>query len=163
MNTSKSVIVWVIVLILVIIGLAWWLVRYSNPAANNLAAVGQFDATSTAGVAPKIEMDDQFPGDVVFISSVTLPQTGFVVIHKDDAGQPGYVVGAEYFDAKTGIGAVSLSEPTRDGETYFAVLHADTNNDKNFSLKTDLPLRDASGQLIMTQFEITKNLPERKG
>ncbi len=167
MNTSKAVIVWVVVLLLVIVGLAW-LIVLGNQSTGNLAAVGTALNNPDNGAnlpPPAVLVEDQFPGEVVYVSSAVLPRGGFVVIHKNDNGQPGYIIGAEYFSSATTTtaGVVSLSEATQEGETYWAVLHGDVAGDRNFSAAIDLPLRAGADQLIMVKFNVTKDLPERKG
>ena len=44
-------------------------------------------------------VEDQFPGSIVYLSSVTLAKGGWVVVHEDDSGKPGKIIGYKYFEA----------------------------------------------------------------
>ena len=163
-NNNKRAVVWVIVFIVIALLAAWWLLRQGS--SNNTAAVGDLGvASSTSAVdstGAEITVNDQFPGSIIFINSVTLPHSGWVVIRKNEKGNPGTIVGAGYFDAITHIGEVDLAQATVDGDQYFAILYRD-NGDKHFSLGGDQPLLTSTGQSIQTTFSVTRNLPERKG
>ncbi|MCX6719117.1 MAG: hypothetical protein NTZ38_01950, partial [Candidatus Taylorbacteria bacterium] len=58
----------------------------------------------------RVIIQDQFPGNVVYISTVSLAQPGWVVIRKDNAGQPGDIIGSMYFEAGTGPGKITLTK-----------------------------------------------------
>ena len=100
----------------------------------------------------RIVMSDQFPGNVVYISSVTLANGGIVVIHRDNAGAPGAVLGSAYFEKGTSPGRITLTSPTVDGGIYYAVLYADTNTDRSYTASTDTTIKDARGNVIMKLF-----------
>ncbi len=110
--------------------------------------------TTPVQVVNRVILQDQFPGNVVNLSSVQLAKAGWVVIRKDNAGQPGDIIGSAYFDAGTNPGKVTLTKPTIDGGLYYAVLYND-DGDKKFDAVKDLPLTDASGHIIMSIFHAT--------
>ncbi|MFA6314940.1 MAG: hypothetical protein WC648_01040 [Candidatus Paceibacterota bacterium] len=105
----------------------------------------------TPGTVNRITMTDQYPGNVVYLSSVQLAKAGWVAIHKDNAGMPGAVIGSAYFEAGINPGKVTLSESLVDGGTYYAMLHSD-DGDAIFSEAKDVPLKDANGNVIMKVF-----------
>ncbi|MBI5126680.1 MAG: hypothetical protein HZA80_02880 [Candidatus Taylorbacteria bacterium] len=111
----------------------------------------------------RLVVTDQFPGNIVYITTVQLAQDGFVVIHKDNAGAPGAVIGSVYFPKGIGPTKVTLTEKTVDGGTYYAMLHSDSNADKQFSETTDATLKDTKGMVIMKSFKARLDLPEDKG
>ena len=159
-QNNKSIVIGVIGLALLVLLAAWWLAR-GNPAGNNLAGVGDLGNTASSTQLASVKVGDQFPGSVVFISDVQLPNGGWVVIKKDNSGQPGNIVGAGYFGQTVKVGEVAVSN-TIEGEQYFAVLY-DDNGDSRFTLGGDRPILGSDSQPIMTNFTITRNLPEVKG
>lgn len=117
------------------------------------------DATNNVN---RIMVSDQFPGNIVYVSSVLLAKPGFVVIYKDNNGTPGEVIGSQYFSAGTYPGKITLTSSTVEGGKYYAVLHLD-NGDKKFDIAKDLPIKDASGNIIMKPFRATNSVTEVKG
>ncbi|MEK7650271.1 MAG: hypothetical protein AAB364_00110 [Patescibacteria group bacterium] len=164
---SKRIILVVVVLAILVVGGVWLWKQESDRDLNQLGAVGQLGNNNAALVAPTTEkvaltVEDQFPGTVVFVSSVELPKGGWVVIHRDNAGAPGEIAGAGYFGADVLTGEVNLSKMSAEGEKYYAVLYHD-NGDFNFDLKTDLVYRDANNQPVLATFTVTRTLLEHKG
>lgn len=154
-----------IIIIVIILGLAGYLIYGGNKSNVNNTTGGIEQATTTTSIdsgANRITMSNQFPGNIVYVSSVNLSNGGFVVIHKDKDGEPGAVIGSEYFEPGNRPGTINLTEKTVEGSTYFAVLHSD-DGDKVFDATKDLPIKDASGAFIMKSFKATVNLPEDKG
>lgn len=110
----------------------------------------------------RIVMSDQFPGNIVYIATVELAQDGFVVIHKSNNGQPGAVIGTEFFTRGTQPGSIDLTENTVDGSSYIAELHID-DGDGKFDATKDLAAKDSTGAVVMKIFKATTDLPEDKG
>ncbi|OHA20185.1 MAG: hypothetical protein A2836_00515 [Candidatus Taylorbacteria bacterium RIFCSPHIGHO2_01_FULL_45_63] len=99
-----------------------------------------------------IVVSDQAPGVKVQVSDVTLEKAGWVVIHEDDAGKPGKILGAQLFDAGANqIGVVELLRGTEDGGIYYAMIHSDNDN-RSFDPKTDMSILDVSGNPVMVKF-----------
>lgn len=111
-----------------------------------------------------IYVSDQAPSEHIAVGFVVLEQPGFVVIHEEGQGAPDAILGVS---SLVGAGEVSdlppipLSRATRDGETLFAMLHAD-DGDGAFDPAKDSPVRDAGGEPLMMQFSIDKesSLPD---
>lgn len=163
MNTSRNILIWVIVVALVVIGLSWWLTREAGPRVDNSAAVNRFpNDTETSAMGAKLAVDDQLPGTTVIISDVTLPTGGWVLIHKDAGGRAGAMIGAGYFGSNVHAGEVVLSESTTDSGSYYATLAAD-NGDERYDSRVDLPLKDAAGNAIAVRFKTSGVLPNDKG
>lgn len=156
----------VVVLAILVVTGAWLWKQESSRELNNLGAVGQL-GNNTVPLAPvdekvSLTVPDQFPGTVVFVSSVELPKGGWVVIYREAGGAPGEIAGAGYFSADVLTGEVNLAQASAEGEKYYAVLYRD-NGDLQFDPKTDLVYRDASNQPVLTTFIVTRYLPENKG
>ena len=110
--------------------------------------------TGTTQAGNRVIMSDQFPGNVVYISSVQAENPVWVAIHKDNAGKPGAVIGSAKFAAGINPGRINLTESTVDGGTYYAMMHTD-DGDATFAAIKDAPLEDASGNVIMKIFRAT--------
>lgn len=109
--------------------------------------------TSVTGVN-RIVMTDQYPGNIVNLSSVQFENGGWVVVHRDSTGTPGPVIGQMYFEKGVGPGKITVTPPMIEGGTYYAMLHTD-DGDKKFDIAKDLPLKDAAGNVIMKIFRAT--------
>jgi len=145
---------WVVTAIVVIILIVVGIFVFSGKGSSTQAPSDTM-ATSTAGTtavgANSIVISDQYPGNVVYISSVQLAAPGWVAIHADNKGQPGAIIGTAWAAAGINPVKVTVSQPIVDGGTYYAMLHSD-NGDQKFSAATDLPLQDSNGNIIMRVF-----------
>ena len=166
-NLGKKIIIIVLVLAIVaVVASLWWKSEQVDNVAN-LSAVDQalnLGNQTDTGTRENVSLlvDDQFPGQAIFVSSVVLPKGGWVVIHHGDNGQPGTVAGAGYFGPGVNTGEINLTVPTKEGENYLALLYRD-NGDTSFSAKLDQVYLDANNQPVSISFKVTENLPEHKG
>ena len=112
----------------------------------------------------RVVITDQFPGNIVYVSSVQLANPGFVVIHADDKGKPGAIVGYQYFDKGINPGKITLTKSTMEGGIYYAMLHSD-DGDKKFDANKDFPIKDSAENtiIIMKIFRATATITEVKG
>jgi hypothetical protein len=140
----------IVVIVLIIIGI-WVFGGKSNTPSTTGNVAADNSATSAANAINRIVMSDQYPGNVVYISSVQLANAGWVVIQTDNAGQPGAIIGETYLASGINPAKVTLSQPIVDGGTYYAVLYSDSG-DQKFNASTDKPLVDANGNIIMKIF-----------
>jgi hypothetical protein len=106
-----------------------------------------------------VYVQDQAPGDRVFVSSVVFAASGWVVIHEGQNGVPGNILGAARFDTGGHTGEVELLRGTVDGGVYYAMLHTD-NGDRTFDLKNDTPIRDDTGDPVMMRFAAREGAPD---
>ncbi len=138
----------IVIIILIIIGvLVFGGDKTDTTAIDN---PGTTVPTSTTGVN-RIVMSDQYPGNIVYLSSVQFEKGGWVVIHANNAGQPGAIIGQTYFEKGINPGRITLTKATVEGGTYYAMLHSD-DGDKKFDVAKDLPLKDSNGSIIMKIF-----------
>ncbi len=149
-KTWQWVVTAIIIIVLIIIGV----LVFNNKSTETPGAMTETPTTTetpAASVVNRIIMSDQYPGNVVYLSSVQLAKPGWVVIHKDAAGKPGAIIGSVYLPAGTNPGKVTLTSPMVDGQLYYAMLHND-DGDMKFDATKDMPLMDASGTAIMKPF-----------
>ncbi len=131
----------------------------STPTTNEPTTT----TTPTVTESNRLIVTDQFPGNIVYVSTVQLAANGFVTIHEDKAGTPGAVIGSVYFPKGIGPAKVTLTKNTVDGKTYYAMLHTDVDANKIFAEATDAAIKDIRGIVIMKSFKAREDLPEAKG
>jgi len=167
-NTNAGIKTWqwlvTVIVIIVLIILGYNMFSGSTTPTNTTPTETNTEATTTATTnnPNHVIVNDQAPGNQVFISTVQLSKPGFVVIQKDNAGKPGAIIGSQYFDAGIYPGKVTLTTPTVEGGLYYAALYLDSG-DKKFTSTKDTPILDASGNAIMRPFRITVTPTEIKG
>jgi hypothetical protein len=149
-KTWQWVITVVVIVALIIIGIF----VFGNKKTETPAPGEETASTSAAQSANGIVMSDQFPGNVVYISSVQLNASEWVAIHGDNKGQPGDVIGYASVSSGTNPVKVTLTKSTVEGGVYYAVLHSD-DGDGKFDVAKDLPLKDSDGNVIMRIFHAT--------
>lgn len=146
----------VVVALAVVVGV-WYSGRV--PSDNDVAAVGDStDVTPSPATDARLDVTTQFPGRIVYVSNVELPSGGSVVVEKN-----GVIIGSQYFSPTTRVGSIALNTPTEDGESYVAKLYADTNANGRFDAGVDQAINGPDDRPIQAMFEVTQNLPEKKG
>lgn len=151
-KTWQWVVTAIVIIILIVIGIMVFGGKSSSTPSDT-----NDDTDTTTPLTPganSIIMSDQYPGNVVYVSSVQATAPGWLVIHKSVNGQPGAIIGSVYVNAGIAPARVNLTEPIIDGMSYFAMLHSD-DGDKQFDVTKDLPVKDASGNTIMRLFRST--------
>lgn len=147
-RTWQWVVTAIVIVVLIVIGIMVFGNKGTEPATTPTDTM-----TDTKGTGVNsIVVSDQYPGNVVYISSVQLEKGGWVVIHKDNKGTPGAHIGQVYVPAGLNPAKVTVSTPIVDGGTYYAMLHSD-NGDQKFDEKTDVALTDKAGNIIMRVFQ----------
>ncbi len=149
---------WVVTIIVIIALIIIGVIVFGNKNTDTDMTVPSDDVATTEPVSTesnRVVLSDQFPGNVVYVSSVTLTNPGWVEIHKDNAGVPGAIIGSLYMDKGINPGGkITLTSPTVEGGIYYAMLHSD-DGDKIFDASKDLPLKDSKGDIIMRLFHAT--------
>jgi len=156
-----------IIVIIIIVGLGYWLFSSnsnSSSTSQNTANTGTTTSNVPASTeANSVVVTDQYPGNVVYISSVRLASPGFVVIQKNNGGTPGAVIGTQYFAAGINPGKITLTSPTVDGGLYYASLYSDSVGNQQFDITKDSLIKDSHGTSIIETFHALANVPETKG
>ena len=156
---------WIIgvIIVIIIVILGYYLMKGNGNTSNTDPVTTTTPAASTVASNNGIVIADQFPGNIVYVSSVQLAAPGFVVIQADNNGTPGAVIGSKAFPAGINSGQINLSKSMVDGGTYYAALYADTAGTGIFNASVDQPITDANGNAIMKIFHASANIPETKG
>lgn len=111
-----------------------------------------------------IFVDDQPIGaSEVVVGFVSLSNPGYVVIHRDDDGLPGSIMGvsdwlldgAEHF-------TVEVESPLSKGEIYYAMLYKD-DGDQAWSAPKDLPVTDKESNIILMTFTTSEGASPQEG
>ncbi len=130
----------------------------STPTATSTGVTTTPTATGTPAASAAIEAEDQeSDGITVVIASVTLPDGGFVVIHSDQAGAPGPVVGhSDALPAGTSTDVeVTLGQPLTESATVWPMAHIDDGNGTYEFPGPDVPATDAEGKVVVLPIEVT--------
>lgn len=112
------------------------------------AAVQSQEATSKNSTIVK----DQKPGEEAMIDDVVIERKGYVVIHEDNDGKIGTIVGTSALLNAGETREVPVKMKVHPGLSHWAMLHAD-NGDGVFDAKLDLPIKDENGDTIMKMFK----------
>jgi hypothetical protein len=149
---------WIVTAIVVIALIILGFTMYGNKSGAPTDTSGTDSSmTDTSTGANRIIVGDQYPGNVVYLSSVQVEKAGWVVIHADNAGQPGKIIGQAWVEAGINPVKVTLTSAMVEKGTYYAMLHSD-DGDKSFDATKDLPLKDASGNIIMRIFHASSSV-----
>ncbi len=113
-------------------------------------------------VSPSINIEDQTlpedEADAVEIDSYTIDDDGFAVIHEDDDGQPGAIIGyTDLLEEGSGSDVVAdLNRDAEDGETLWGMLHYDATDAGLFEDPADQPpVLDDDEQPVVDDFEVS--------
>ena len=99
-----------------------------------------------------ITIENQPSGSAVEVKRLVLGDRSWVVVHEDERGRPGRILGAGRFMAgvHTDV-SVELLRSTEPGGVYYGMIHID-DGDETFDQKLDTHLPDESGSPIMVRF-----------
>jgi len=108
-------------------------------------------------VTPLVETRAQeSDGKALVVAKVVSPGQGWVVVHADNNGSPGRVLG--HAPVKAGENAdvsVPLDEPLAQGGTLWAMLHVDAGEPGKYEFPgVDAPLTHAA-KIVMQEFRVT--------
>ena len=84
--------------------------------------------------------DQRLEGNILSIGEVALDKSGFVVVHKDDGGKPGEVIGnSELISGRESDVKVEINS-NKAGSRVFVMLHYDNGDGEYTSLDEDKPV-----------------------
>ena len=86
------------------------------------------------------------------IEMVSIEKKGFVVVHEDDGGKVGKIVGTSSLLNAGETKEVTVMMKIHAGLSHLAMLHVD-NGDGVFDEKQDLPLKNENGDYVMMSFK----------
>jgi hypothetical protein len=121
------------------------------------------EATATEEVTPGtganvVTASDQElgAGNVLVVAHVTAAAGGWIVIHADNNGQPGAVVGYAAVNAGENDNVqVTITDPTALTPTLWAMLHVDAGTVGTYEFPgADAPVKDSAGANVMVSFKL---------
>ena len=128
----------------------------TGPATGDDAAQG--DEEDVTALAPSLVVEDQTVREdgSVLIARAVSPVNGWVVIHADDSGRPGTVIGyAPVAAGDTRALAVPIDSNAVTA-TLFAMLHVDEGTAGTYEFPgDDVPLTDAQGNPVVAAFAVS--------
>ncbi len=112
-------------------------------------------------VTPSVTVSDQAIEDgTVTVDTVVSDGPGWIVIHTDDDGAPGPVIGqAAVADGENTDVTVEIDTEAAT-ETLWAMLHEDTGEEGTYEFPDADPPVQVEGEVVMQSFTITGGLPE---
>lgn len=118
------------------------------------------DTSNVSGIPAEENMvvvSEQKPGASIRGSLIVLAAPGYLVIHEDNNGEPGAILGASALlpAGENSNVTVTLSRATRDGETLHAMLHFEKGGNTAFSAAEDTPVPSRLGGPISGWFEVS--------
>jgi hypothetical protein len=121
-------------------------------------------------VAPTPSVEVTSPQQVARVDEVLVARAvsdgpGFIVVHEDDNGAPGPVLGnAALADGENTDVVITLDRTLVDGETVYAMLHTDTGEIGTYEFDgangLDGPVTDANGDVITPPIEVDLSMAE---
>jgi hypothetical protein len=147
-NPWTWIITVIIIIVLIILGFYFFAGNSSAPAPVTSTATTSTNPAQT-GEANRISVTDQFPGNIVYVSSVQLAAPGYVVIKTNNNGTPGSIIGTQAVAAGINPAQVNLTQSMVDGSTYYAALYSDAAGTQ--------PIVDSSGNPVMAIFHASAN------
>ncbi len=146
---------WVVGL-LVVLGLGYYLIKGRTPAPATTEVT-----TEETAVVPEeknlVVVSDYTVGKTVTVARVLLENPGYVIIHEDNQGNPGAIIGTSaLLPAGESLDVVvNLIRASKDGEVLYAMLHTD-DGDGKFNATVDVPLTDSSGNPVTMNYTVEK-------
>lgn len=134
----------------------WWMVGGAVVAiiAIVLFMRGQSN-NDLAGGPNTLVIGEQDPDSVaVLVSTVTVQEPSFIVIHKDEAGKPGAIVATGKLLSPGSYSTMSIIMPLTAGATYYGMLHADDGNGIYSADSDSRHLKNESGADVITPFSV---------
>lgn len=114
---------------------------------------------SNGELMPSVTVQDQTadPADQVVVQEVVSDGPGWMVIHEDDGGAPGAVIGfSAVGDGSNADVQVTLDRDAVDQETLYAMLHVDAGVVGTYEFPgPDGPVMDGMGNVIAPPFTVT--------
>ncbi len=110
---------------------------------------------------PTISVSNQPAGNTVTVDNARLTENGWIAVYTDIDGNPGSILGAQYFPEGTYENiTVRLQAPTTAENTYYTIIHGDDGKivetqfgRHQFDHTVDLPITDAEGNRIKDSFQ----------
>ena len=162
----------ILILIVVVVG-GYFLYRggyrssqESDTLATSLGVPAPgFDSVPETAVSPtsqdSISAINQKTGTSVLIQRAVLSTPGYIVVHEEQDGKPGPVIGnSGLFEGVRQNLSVTLLRSSIEGEVLFAMLHSDDGDGIYEFPGGDNPTKDEEGSVILDKFTIIEEEAE---
>lgn len=117
--------------------------------------------TVLAQMTPLIEVNDQaIEEGMVTVARATSQGPGWMVIHADDEGSPGAVIGYTALQDGENTDVMVEIDVQQATETLYAMLHTDTGEVGTYEFPDGDPPVEAEGGVVVQPFTVTGGLPE---
>jgi len=147
---------------IIAVGTGWYL--FSDVATPQQESLENVDSNASGMRVEEnmVVVMEQRPGTSVMGAIVYLAAPGYLVIHEDNNGEPGAVIGSSALlpSGESVNVRATLSRVSKDGETLHAMLYSESGNNTTFSATEDIPVQSSFGGPIHGVFEISKDAPE---
>jgi len=153
-KTWQWVVTVIVIIVLIVVGVMVFGGKDTETPIDNTDETPAVVDDATA--VNRIVMSDQYPGNVVYLSSVQVATSSWVVVQADNNGVPGKVLGSTRFEAGINPGKVTLSEPMVDGKTYYASLYTVVGS--TFDITKSAPIKDSANRSIMKVFRASSTV-----
>ncbi|HEC23774.1 MAG TPA: hypothetical protein ENI95_12750 [Chloroflexi bacterium] len=136
------------------------------PPAEEPPAAGEESGEEemSGEVTNAVEVEDQALGEghTVTIARVVSDTPGWLVIHADNEGAPGPILGFAPVEAGENTDVVVEIDASRATETLYAMLHVDAGTAGEFEFPDgeDVPARDAEGNVVTPPFKLLGAMDE---
>lgn len=129
---------------------------HEQPTGGDPAGTSMMYAEENAVMVP-----EQRPGTTI-TGTILLAAPGYLVIHEDNNGAPGAIIGSSSLlpAGESGNVTVTLSRASKEGEKLHAMLHAEKGGNTTFSAAEDTPVPSTLGGPIMGFFDIAADAPD---
>jgi hypothetical protein len=119
------------------------------------------EITLTGGMRASVTVEDQaIENDTVVVQRAVSDGPGWIVIHADDAGQPGEVIGnAALSDGENTDVSVEIDTEMAT-ETLYAMLHIDDGEEGTYEFPDGDPPAEVEGNVVVQSFQVTGGLEE---
>jgi hypothetical protein len=129
-----------------------------NKASASMMDMGAGMASGTSEMtklqANAVLAPDQKPGRSVMLTRVVLEKPGYVVVHRDQAGKPGKVIGgSQVLTGTVDMQNVTLTEAVVDGDTLHAALYTDDGDNVREVPGADVAV-EMDGQPVIATFMV---------
>lgn len=143
------------IIVVIVIFVAFAFVRTRLPQIGQFGK-GEPSPTPQAMAKESVSASKHTPASTAVVDSVVLTDAGFAVIHEDQNGEPGQILGASSLltAGRHENVVIALSRKTVDGERLYVMLHKDNGNG-TFEATGDEPVKDEGGSVVHAQFEVS--------
>lgn len=153
-GSDVSKYLWIVGLV-VVLGFAYYLVSRGRSQKATPSPSPVSNQSLVPGAKNAVAVSDYTVGKTVSVAIVLLEKPGYVMIHEDDKGNPGKIIGTSRLlpaQESTNV-VVTLTRASKDAEVLYAMLHLD-DGDGKFNATTDNPIVDSEGKVVLMNFTV---------